>query len=270
MRTTSRNLQLAMLNTTRLPLRMLASPKVAFTSAGAARSAAGPSARAQAYDVVVDVRNLCVERIRLNVQNLDVRLALNARVANLIQIRAGADVQIAEVDLGIRGVEAEALLMVDLDNVVYVVDRALSFIDQNPQVVEQLVGTVQNTVQTVGNVANTALQPGGVVGQTLRNVTQPGGLLSQTVNSLGQTVQRTVDGTANIVERTMDQAGNAVGQRGMGNLLSLPVLRETTNAAGQMVRQVRDQSGSAIEYTLGQAGKIVSSRVVQQGRSRQR
>lgn len=228
-------------------------------AATSARQAPGPSARAQAYDVVVDVRNLCVERIRLNVQNLDARLALNARVANLVQVRAGADVRIAEVDLGIRGVEAQALLLVDLDNVVYIVNRALSFIDQNPEIVEQLVGTVQNTVQTVGDMANTALQPGGVVGQTLQNVTQPGGVLSQTVNSLGQTVQRTVDG-----------AGNAVGQRNVGNLLNLPVLRQTTNSAGQTVRQVRDQGGSVIEYTLDQAGKIVSSRVVRQGRSQRR
>jgi len=234
------------------------------------RPAGGPQGIQREYDVVVDVPNLCVQRIRLQVQNLDARLALNASVANLVRIRAGADVHIGEVDLGINGVRAQALLLVDLDNVVYVVDRALTFIDENPQVLTQLVGTVQNTLGTVGGVANQALRPGGVVdqtvgtvGQTLNNVTAPGGVLSQTVNSLGQTVQRTVDATGNIVQQTLDTTGRVVNTQTVGRLLDLPVLRETTNAAGQTVRQVRDQGGAVIEYILDSGGRVVRSRVLQ-------
>jgi hypothetical protein len=247
-------------------------------ASGATRAAGapGPSQRAQAYDVVVDVPNLCVERISLDVNRLDARLALNARVANLVRLQAGADVSIGQVNLEIRGVRAQALLLVDLDNVVYVVDRALAFVDANPQVVSQLVGTVQNTVGTVGGVANTALQPGGVasqavgaVGRTLDNATQPGGLLSQTVNTLGQTVQRTVDASGGIVERTLDASGQALGTRGAGSLLDLPVVRQATNAAGQTVRQVRDTSGAIVELTLDQAGRVVGSRVLQPAGGRQ-
>ena len=234
--------------------------------------APGPSARAQAYDVVVDVPNLCVDRIRLDVDNLEAHLSLDARVANLVNVQAGADVSIGTVELEIRGVRAQALLLVDLDNVVQIVDQTLTFIDNNPEIVSKLVGTVQHTVRTVGGVANTALQPGGVVsqtvgvaGQTLDNVSQPGGLLGQTVNTLGQAVQRTLDTTGTIVERTLDTAGNVIGQRTVGSLLQLPVLRETTNAAGQTVRQVRDQTGAVIEFTLDQTGRILRSSVVQQG-----
>jgi hypothetical protein len=234
------------------------------------RPAGGPQGAQREYDVIVDVPNLCVERIRLRVQNLDARLALNASVANLVRVRAGADVHIGDVDLGINGVRAQALLLVDLDNVVYVVDRALTFIDDNPQIISQLTGTVQNTLGTVGGVANQALRPGGVVdqtvgtvGQTLNNVTTPGGVLSQTVNTLGQTVQRTVDATGNIVEQTLDTTGRVVGSQTVGRLLDLPVLRESTNAAGQTVRQVRDQGGAVIEYILDNTGRIVRSRVVQ-------
>jgi hypothetical protein len=234
------------------------------------RTPGGPQAAQREYDVIVDVPNLCVERIRLRVQNLDARLALNASVANLVQVRAGADVHIGEVDLGINGVRAQALLLVDLDNIVYVVDRALTFIDDNPEILSQLVGTVGNTLGTVGGVANQALRPGGVVdqtvgtvGQTLNNVTAPGGVLSQTVNTLGQTVQRTVDATGNIVEQTLDTTGRVVGSRSVGRLLDLQVLRESTNAAGQTVRQVRDQGGAVIEYVLDGSGRVVRSRVVQ-------
>ncbi|HEV3049971.1 MAG TPA: hypothetical protein VGX50_06670 [Longimicrobium sp.] len=238
-------------------------------------SGGGPRPEHREYDVIVDVPNLCVERIRLNVQNLDARLALNASVANLVRLRAGADVHIGEVDLGINGVRAQALLLVDLDNVVAVVDRALTFIDNNPQIVSQLTATVNNTLNTVGGVANQALRPGGVVdqtvgtvGQTLNNVTAPGGVLSQTVNTLGQTVQRTVDVTGNIVDQTLDTTGRVVNTQTVGRLLDLPVLRESTNAAGQKVRQVRDQSGAVIEYILDNAGRIVRSRVIQQAGNR--
>lgn len=227
----------------------------------------------QEYDVVVDVRNLCVERIDLDVDNLDAHISLNARVANLVRVNAGADVYIGTVELGIRGVRAEALLLVDLDNVVQIVDEVLTFVDNNPEVVTQLVGTVQHTVRTAGGVAETALQPGGVVGEavgvvgeTLGNLTQPGGVLTQTVNTLGQTVQTTLETGGGLIERTLDTAGNVVSSRSVGNLLRLRVLDETTNAAGQTVRQVRDTAGNLIEYTLDSAGQVLNARVLQQAR----
>jgi len=231
----------------------------------------GPPPGLQAYDVVVSVPNLCVERIHLEVNNLSAHLSLDAAVANLVTVQAGADVFIGEVSLEIRGVHAQALLLVDLDNVVAVVDRTLAFVDAHPEIVTQLTGTLQRTVSTVGGVANTALQPGGVVdrtvgvvGQTLNNLTQPGGVLTQTVNTLGQTVQTTLDQTGNLVERTLDTAGQVVNTRTLGALTSLPVVRQTTNQAGQAVRTVRMASGALVEYTVDQAGRVLNARVVQQ------
>ena len=132
------------------------------------------------YDVVLDVPHLCVDEIQLDVQNLEAYLALNARVANLVRVDAGADVSIANVSLGITGVRAQALLLIDLDNVVFVVDRTLRFIDQNPELITGLFRTTQGALTTVGGIAETTLQPGGVVDnavgtvdRTLENVTQP-------------------------------------------------------------------------------------------------
>jgi len=231
----------------------------------------GPPPGLQAYDVIVSVPNLCVERIHLQVDNLTAHLALDAAVANLVTVQAGADVNIGEVSLEVRGVHAQALLLVDLDNVVGVIDRTLTFVDNHPEIVDQLAGTVQNTVRTVGGVANTALQPGGVVdrtvgvvGQTLNNVTQPGGVLTQTVNTLGQTVQTTLDQTGNLVERTLDTAGQVVNTRTLGALTSLPLVRQTTNQTGQAVRTVRTAAGALVEYTVDQAGRVLNARVVQQ------
>lgn len=199
-------------------------------------------------DVLLDIPNLSVDEITLDVQNLEAHVSLDARVANLVKITAGVDARIDKVNLSIKGVKASVLLIVRLDNVREIIDKTLTTIDKNPQLVERLLQSVDNTVGTVGGVANTALQPGGV--------------LSQTVNTLGQTVSRTVDAAGNIVERTVDQAGRVVGTGTVGRLLDLPVLRETTNSAGQTVRQVRDTSGAVLEYTVDRAGAVLNSRVV--------
>ena len=222
-------------------------------------------------DVLLDVPNLSVEEITLEVENLRARVSLDARLANLLQLTAGADAGIDKVKLTIKGVRAELLLKVRLDNVAAIIDRTLTTIDRNPQILERLLQSVDTTVGTVGGVANTALQPGGAVdrtvgtvGQTLNNVTQPGGLLSSTVNTLGQTLQRTVDRSGNILERTLDTAGSVVNQRTVGNVSNLTTLRETTGAGGQLLRQVRDTSGAVIELTLDAAGRVTNSRVVSQ------
>jgi hypothetical protein len=255
--------------TTTTPRRTTASP--APQSIVSAQERAAMSVNS---DVFLEVPNLSVEQILLDVDNVRVHLALDTRVANLVSLRAGADARIGRVKLEIRGVEAEAYLVVRLDNVAKILDRTLTTIDKNPELLNKLLTTVDKTVGTVGDVANTALQPGGVVsqtvgtvGQTLSNVTAPGGLLTQTVNTLGQTVQRTLDTTGNIVERTLDTTGKVVNERTVGRLLDLPVISQTTNAAGQVVKQVRDTTGSVVEYTLDRSGKIVNSRVVSQART---
>jgi hypothetical protein len=242
------------------------------------RAGGGPTARERAAaagnpDVYLAVPNLSVDEILLEVDNLDVHLALDARVANLVSIKAGVDAQIGSVKLEIRGVGAEAYLTVRLDNVARILDRTLTTIDNNPQLLQRLLTTVDRTVGTVGGVANTALQPGGVVsqtvgtvGRTLENVTAPGGVLTQTVNTLGQTVQRTLDATGNIVERTLDTAGKVVNERNVGRVLDLPAVGQATRNASGEVRRVRDTSGAIIEYVVDAAGKIVSSRIVEGGR----
>jgi hypothetical protein len=205
-------------------------------------------------DVYLEVPNLRVDSILLDVENLDVHLALDARVANLVSLKAGVDAQIGQVKLEIRGVEAEAYLTVRLDNVARILDRTLTTVDNNPELLERLLTTVDRTVGTVGHVANTALQPGGV--------------LSQTLNTLGQTVQRTLDATGNIVERTLDTTGKLVNEKTVGRLLDLPAVGQATRTAAGEVRRVRDTTGAIIEYTVDQAGKVVSSRVVEGGARR--
>jgi hypothetical protein len=205
------------------------------------------------YDVVLDVPNLCVNRIFLKVDSVTATINLSARVANLVRVNAGAEVLIGKVDLTIEGVRAQALLLVDLDDVYYIVDNTLTFIDNHPEVVQQLGSTLQTTVGAVG----------GLVGGVVRGL-----LLGTTRLASGETVQRLVDEvTGNLVDRTLSTAGRVVAERVTGSVLNLPVLRETTNTAGQVIRQVRDQAGAVIEYTLDRAtNRLAGIRVLQAAR----
>ena len=217
------------------------------------RRVTGGTARSQEYpefDVVLDIPNVCVERIFLKVDSVTAKLNLNAQVANLVRVNAGADVLIGNVDLTILDVRARALLLVDLDDVVHIVDQTLTFVDNNPQIIEQLGSTLQNTVGTVGTV----------VGGTLRGL-----VLGVTRLANGNTLQRVVnEATGDILERTLSTAGSQIAQRVVGSVLRLPTIRETTNTAGQAVRQVRDTAGSLLEYTLDRAtNRVLGVRLLQ-------
>jgi hypothetical protein len=197
------------------------------------------------FDVVLDIPNLCVERIFLKVDSVTAKINLHAQISNLVTIRAGADVLIGNVDLTIQDVRARALLLVDLDDVVHIVDQTLTFIDNNPEIVQQLGSTLQNTVGAVGGLVR-------------------GLLLGVTRLANGNSLQRVVDeATGNILERTLSAAGAQIGERVVGSVLRLPTLQETTNSAGNVVRQVRDQAGALLEYTLEKAtNKLLGVRLL--------
>src|SRR3989440_6447064 len=213
----------------------------AQVTGGTARSHEFPE-----YDVVLDIPNLCVNRIFLKVDSVTAKLNLNARVSNLVRIDAVAHVLIGTVDLTIQGVRAQALLLVDLDDVVYIVDQTLTFVDNHPEIVQQLGSTLQNTVGAVGGLVNRLL-------------------LGTVTNSLGQTVQRLIDpGTGSIIEKAVTAAGQQAAEKVVGNITQLPVISQVTDAAGNLVKRARDAATNAIvQYTLSKAGKLLTARVIQ-------
>lgn len=174
-------------------------------------------------DVLLDVPNLSVEQLTIEVNNLDVELALQARLANLLHLSAGASASIDNVKIDLRGVRAQATLIVRLDNVRAIIERTLQTLDNNPQIVTQLLSTVDNTVNTVGGVANNAV---GTVGTVAGSLLQNGAVLdlaraglteiSRTVNSAGQTVRRVTDNRGQILEVVTDSANRILSSRRIG------------------------------------------------------
>jgi hypothetical protein len=171
-------------------------------------------------DVLLDIPNLSVESITLEVDNLQAHIALDARLANLLKLTAGADASIDKVKLDIKGVQATATLVVRLENVRAIIERTLQTLDNNPQLVTQLLSTVDNTVNTVGGVANNTVGTvGGIASSALRtgqvlDLARSGlTAVSQTVNSSGQTVRRVRDSAGQLLEVVTDTAGRIVSSR---------------------------------------------------------
>jgi hypothetical protein len=138
-------------------------------------------------DVFVDIEKVKVDEIYVDVEHLEAHLALRAKLANLLQVIAGVHVGLGKVEVDIKGVEAQARLKVRLENLYDILDRALTTLDRNPEILESLVNTVDDAVGDIGELGQKALGPGGAVTQTLGDVGQaaqqavhPGGAASET------------------------------------------------------------------------------------------
>jgi hypothetical protein len=97
-------------------------------------------------DVILEVPELSVDSIGLTVSNVRARVSLDANAMNLVQLTAGVDVAIKEVQLGIVGVYGEVYLYADLDNVARIVDRVVQTLDRNPKILTQVLQAVDTTV----------------------------------------------------------------------------------------------------------------------------
>ena len=178
----------------------------------------------QQPDVILDIPNLSVDEITLKVDNLQVHVALDAQLANLLKLTAGADASIDQVDLSIKGVKAQAALIVRLDNVRAIIERTLQTLDNNPQIIEQLTGTVDNAVGVVGSVANNTVSS---VGNLTQGVLRSGAVLdlarsglsvvSSTVNAAGETVRRVRANDGALYEVVTDTAGTILRSTRIGN-----------------------------------------------------
>jgi len=117
-------------------------------------------------DVFLDAL-VAVQEIKLDVQGLRAHLAVNAEVASLVKLSVGADVSLERVTLTITGVEVKALLEVRLDQVRAILDKALTLLIENPEILEILARTVVDVVKEVGDVVE------GVVDGVVQEVVAP-------------------------------------------------------------------------------------------------
>ncbi|QKG21408.1 hypothetical protein [Actinomadura verrucosospora] len=84
-------------------------------------------------DVFLDVPAVKVDEVQIEVDELRADVSLHAAVLDVLSLGVGADVSLGRVNLTLRGVEAQAMLKVRLDNVAQIIDRVLATVDANPE-----------------------------------------------------------------------------------------------------------------------------------------
>jgi pyruvate/2-oxoglutarate dehydrogenase complex dihydrolipoamide acyltransferase (E2) component len=157
-------------------------------------------------DVLLDVPVLKVDRIHLAVEDLKAHVSLRAQVLDLVKLNVGVQVELGKVKLDIEGVEAQALVKVRLDHVVAVVDRVLTTIDRNPELLE----SVGQAVEDVGSGAGDAL---GETGEAVEDVGSGAG---DAVEGIGSGVERGGGSIGRGAGRTVKQVGQGAAGAAAG------------------------------------------------------
>jgi hypothetical protein len=198
-------------------------------------------------DVVLDVPELRVESIHFELDDLDAHIALKARVLNLVKLNVGLDVHLSRVKLDVKGVEAEVVLKARLDHVTAIVDRLMTSLDRNPELVKGLSRAVSDVGkgagEAVGKTGDAAKDVGKGAESTLQDVGKGAG---QAVGDVGQ-------GAGQAVGDVGQGAGQAVGDVGQG---AGQAVGDVGQGAGQAVGNL-DQLVGGVGQTLGQAGQAV-------------
>jgi hypothetical protein len=170
-------------------------------------------------DVILDVPIVKVDEIHFELDDLEARVALHAEVLDLVKLSVGVHVQLGKVELDIKGVEAQALLRARLDHVSAIIDRVLTTLDRNPELLE----SIGKSLEQVGEGAGKGV---GQIGQ-----------------GAGKAVEDVGEGAEGAVKDVGKGAGGAVEDVGEG--------------AGGAVENVGEGAGGAVEDVGGGAGKAV-------------
>jgi hypothetical protein len=174
-------------------------------------------------DVLLDVPVVKVDEIHLELDNLHARVSLHAEVLDLVKLSVGAHAEFSKLELDIKGVEAQALLKVQLDHVTAIIDRVLTTLDRNPKLIESLGRTVE--------------QIGAGAGQAVEDVGQGAG---SAVKDVGEGAEGAVEdvgkGAGGAVQQVGQGTGRAVGELGQG----------VGQGAGQAVGGLGQGAGQAV------------------------
>ena len=225
--------------------------------------ATGPLAKTgENPDVLVDVPVLKVDKIHLKLANIDAHVALKAQILDLVSLDVGIDVHLGKLEIDIEGVEAQALLKVRLEHVAAIVDRVMTTIDRNPELVHSLSEAVQDVGAGAGDMVGEAGEAvedvGEGAGETVPMLGEGAGeAVSQVGQGAGQAVGEVGEGAGEAVGEVGEGAGEAVGGIGQG---AGQAVGEVGEGAGQAVGDVGEGAGQAagnVDQLAGGLGQTV-------------
>jgi len=176
-------------------------------------------------DVVVDIPVVKVDELHFELDDLTARISLHAEVLDLVRLSVGVHAELGKVELNLKGVEAQALLRARLDHVTAIIDRVLTTLDRNPDVLKEIAHALEpvtegagKAVGEVGEGANKAVgQIGEGAGSAVEDVGEGAeGAVEDVGKGAGGAVQEVGGGAGKAVGELGQGAGQAVGGLGQG------------------------------------------------------
>jgi hypothetical protein len=83
-------------------------------------------------DMLLDFPNVSVDELEMELHNFTARVTVEGRVGNLVKVSTGVNVNVGDLKVSMKGVQASALLVARLDNVKQMMNKALVAAVQNP------------------------------------------------------------------------------------------------------------------------------------------
>ena len=155
------------------------------------------SFRPDGPDVLLDIPVVKVDEIDIEVDDLRAQVAVMAEVRDLVEIGVGADVALGKVELKIEGVEAQALLKARLDNVTLILERVLTSLDRNPELLEGIGHAVEDVGEGAGHLVAESGEVVEEVGEGAESAVQDVGQgAGQAAEGIGEGAQQGVAGLA--------------------------------------------------------------------------
>src|SRR5215218_9889722 len=181
-------------------------------------------------DVIVDVPVVKVDEIHFELDDLMARVSLHAEVLDLVKLSVGVHVELGKVELNIKGVEAQMLMRARLDHVTAIIDRVLTTLDRNPDVLQTIAHSLEPVTEgagkAVGEVGEGANKAVGEIGE-----------------GAGGAVEDVGEGAEGAVKDVGGGAGKAVGEVGEG---ANQAVGQVGEGAGQAVGSVGEGAGQAV------------------------
>ncbi|KAH8201337.1 hypothetical protein TruAng_004505 [Truncatella angustata] len=218
---------------------------------GSGTTSSSTSSSTNPPDVLLRIPQLSVDRIELDVDNLQAEINLAAQVAGLVEINAGIQVGITKVNITIADIDAELELIIRLGNLVDIVNRTLATLDLNPLLI--------NVLNEVGDVLDTVV---GAVDGLLGSIVNGDSKVNFLIDNLGNIVQE-VEGTAgSLLSSIIGNYQQNMTYTGAQTILNGGLIQRTykyealnslvniiTNSLGQVVQAVVVGSGGGSSTT---------------------
>jgi hypothetical protein len=245
---------------------------------------------------LLDVPVLKVDELDLEVEDLRAHISLRAELASFVKINVGVDLYLDKVKLDIKGLEAQALLKINLDKALGTLDRALESININPQILNEVVQDVnpaaggaagdaspstRETEPEVGSTpqpeegvarhaGTTAQQAGGATDRATDGIEQAGdGARDQALGQGDRTEDRVLQGSGEVTEPAPNESEETVDEEATSTLDELQIEEEYVDERGRIVGRARDGFGNMVEGVLDDEGNVANPSVPEEAGDRE-